>query len=213
MQLQEEYSFDKAIENFYEDAAVEKKASEIIANAKANQASLYQDGLKRPFISLANCTKEEQIILEKSYRQKLERNCFRKASGVNHSCEAQIPYYTVPRPYPNAGNLATQIKRLLNRGNKSSEANVYDLAHLVLSQVKLVNYNGAFYYFDGSVFKFVNDQDLRSLIFPILEPAIAAGKNARIISQVVEMLRDIPYIRVSETSDSSDRVFLSFGRA
>ena len=49
------------------------------------------------------------------------------------------------------------------------------------------------------------------MIFPIVEPTLAAGKNGRIIGNVLDLLRDCPYIKVIRTTETPERVFFRNG--
>ena len=103
-----------------------------------------------------------------------------------------------------------EISCLLGR-TKQSEESTYSFMKAVLDRYHLIYYSGRFYYQQDCIFRPMSEQELRAAIFLIVEPALATGKNAKLISNIIDLLKDCPYIRPYQTTETSDRVFFING--
>ena len=199
-------SYGDVINSFLAEPQVEQEAKEILERKAEAQAVCYADGVRNPFVSLSNCSQAEHSILEQYYKQELDRALQHRGANqeISSNFQTSAPTWAAP---PHVA--VAQINQLLSK--KSEDIGAYQLMNFVLNRIRLVSYNKVFYVFDGSIYKLCDDQDLRTLIFPFLEPALVAGKSPRIIGSVIDLLRDLPYIKVAETSESPYRIFFHNG--
>ena len=208
------YSFKDAAGYFEEDQFFERQAKNIIEQARQKQ----QDGdLHCPFIDLQDCTSVEKGILDAYFKRALAQA--KIAGGDEHESvqnppAAQEPVYPgLPGPYLLSLKLNTiqDIRTLMHKDGDIREPTPYDIMHLVLQRVSLANYNGVFYVRSGCVFQQITDDNLRSLVFSVAEPALARGKSPTLLGSVCGLLKDYYAIKVFETTETPDRVFFTNG--
>jgi len=191
---------------------VDQKAEEILAREHQKQNAGLPENMTCPVVRLDGCSKDEKAILD-LHVQKIKEDIQHTASGI----EAEPPQTAYPNT-PYSGGFFSSLASLLRPKKKTApDVSVYDLMKEVLCHIRLVNYNSEFYCLDldpdptHSVFKCIAEADLRALIFQILEPVIAEGKNPKIVGSVIDALRDYPYIKARTTTDSPERIFFQNG--
>lgn len=204
-------SFSDVIDNFSEDAV---RAKEILKGWHRAQSQEGPPGLSQPFTDTSKMSVEDKEIVQ-GYLENQKQKKLSRDNIIEQPFSGPVTLPSSPpilfAPMQERINVVREIKRLNHPGEQGIDANAYELMMAVLNQIPLVNFQGKFYYRDSYIYRPVSDQDLRSMIFPIVEPTLAAGKNSRIISNVLDLLRDYPYIKVSRTTETPDRVFFLNG--
>lgn len=186
---------------------VDQRAKEIIAREHQRQNEGLPEGMTNPLVILDGCSQEEKAILE-LYLQGQKENAKYAASQRTLELSGAL---CVNRPFAFSSPLPSFDQILHPKKKAAADIGVYDLMQEVLRQVRLVNYEGAFYCLNGSIFKYIAETDLRTLVFQILEPVIAEGRNPKIVGSVIDALRDYPRIKAKGTTESPDRVFFLNG--
>lgn len=210
MDIKNDYNFGDTID-YFSEAAVNVRR--IIQSAYKKQNSEFQSNhLYTPFVDLSGVTPEDHAVLQKFFANRMEQvkaNIHgapsKETSGyLSPLCSTppQSPYMIAP--------VIRDISRLLGR-TKQSEESAYSFMTSVLSSYHLLYYSGTFYCQDNCIFRPISEQELRAAIFPIVEPALAAGKNAKLIGNIIDLLRDCPYTKVYHTTETPDRVFFTNG--
>lgn len=204
-------SFTDVINCFSEDTI---RAKEILKDLHQVHSQGSPPGLKVPFADTSQIPDEDKSLvqkyLENQTRQELNLNNPTAPTSPISATTSNAPPLSFPWVLDRV-EIAREIRRLNHPDEQKTDANAYELMMAVLNRIPLRNYCGQFYYLDGCIYRPISDQDLRSMIFPIVEHTLAAGKNSRMIGNVVDLLRDSPYIKVSHTTETSDRVFFLNG--
>lgn len=214
MDLEGSISFSEVIESFSKESA---QARDILAKIHQQQNEGTLSGTWEPFVDTSQIPDEDKAIVKKYFENQIQR-----AMGKDNSVEMgeQTPFGETPAlAPPQLGlqammarfNAVSDIKRIHRKDEQGTDANTYELMMAVLNQVPLVNFQNIFYYQEGYIFRPISDQDLRSMIFTIIEPLLAAGKSIRIIGNVLNLLRDSPYIKIGQITETPDRVFFLNG--
>lgn len=194
------------------------QAREILKNLHQQQNQGMPDDLQAPFDDTSQLPAEDKEIVKEYFEKQVQRALGRDAAVemVEPTSVGETP--TQPPPQLRAlsmmsyANTVREIRDLLRKDEQGTDANAYELMMAVLNQIPLANFQRSFYCQEGSyIFHPISDQDLRSMIFTIAEPVLAAGKSTRIIGNVLDLLRDDPYIKVSQTTETPDRVFFLNG--
>ena len=211
------YSFEEAVGYFEEEKVLERQAKDIIEQERQKQQ---QDGnLRCPFVDLKDCTPVQKDILNTYFQHTLTRQTAKLESAereiARHSFpgEQESAFPWVPDAYTLSAKLNTILGiRSLQHKNKSiREPNPYEIMHMVLHQVPLVNYNGVFYVRKGCAFQQITNDDLRALVFSIAEPVLANGKNPSLLGSVCDLLKNYYGIKIRQTTETPDRVFFTNG--
>ena len=204
-------SFSDVIDSFLEDTV---RAEEILKDLHLEQSQEEPSGLSRPFADTSQLPGEDKAIVQKYLENRTQQELSRdrpteqtSSSSVTASASPPSSFFPMQNPI----NIVRDIKRLTHPGEQGTDANAYELMIAVLNQIPLRNFLGQFYYPEGCIYRPISDQDLRTMIFPIVEPTLAAGKNGRIIGNVLDLLRDCPYIKVIRTTETPERVFFRNG--
>lgn len=204
-------SFSDVIDSFLEDTV---RAEEILKDLHLEQSQEEPSGLSRPFADTSQLPGEDKAIVQKYLENRTQQELSRdrpteqtSSSSVTASASPPSSFFPMQNPI----NIVRDIKRLTHPGEQGTDANAYELMIAVLNQIPLRNFLGQFYYPEGCIYRPISDQDLRTMIFPIVEPTLAAGKNGRIIGNVLDLLRDCPYIKVIRTTETPELVFFRNG--
>ena len=204
-------SFSDVIDSFLEDTV---RAEEILKDLHLEQSQEEPSGLSRPFADTSQLPGEDKAIVQKYLENRTQQELSRdrpteqtSSSSVTASASPPSSFFPMQNPI----NIVRDIKRLTHPGEQGTDANAYELMIAVLNQIPLRNFLGQFYYPEGCIYRPISYQDLRTMIFPIVEPTLAAGKNGRIIGNVLDLLRDCPYIKVIRTTETPERVFFRNG--
>lgn len=203
------YNFWDTI-NFFSEEAVQ--AREIFEKEYAKQHIGLPPNQYKPFVDLSGVTPEEHADLQKFFANMLER----ETADIHGTPSSEDPghspnLYPTPPQSPYMMPLAIrEISHLLGR-TKQSEDSAYSFMMSVLAHYHLIYYAGAFYCQENCIFRPISEQELRTAIFPIVESALAAGKNAKLIGNIIDLLRDCPYTRAYQTTETPDRVFFING--
>ena len=200
-------SFSSVIDHFSEET---QQAREILRNIHFYQNSRLPPGLSSPFADLSGISQEDHSILEKFFDQELKKvaentqstQAGESTADLNNVMQPWFPLARLP--------VVEDIARLMGRA-KPSEESAYSFMVSVLQQYHLVYYRGIFYCQENCIFRPVSEQELRSIIFPIVEPALAAGKNAKLIGNIIDLLKDCPYTKAYQTTETPDRIFFING--
>lgn len=165
-------------------------------------------GMTRPFIPLDGCsgTEKEMIkqFIDTQGGEALQELVAQVTLGPAQSQNCLSP--------ASFAGIFHDLKVLMSRGRKKSqEFSPYDAMMAVLERMRLVYYDNSFYVQKEAVFRSISEADLRTAIFAILEPMIAAGKNHKIVNSAVEALKMNGNIHAAKTSEDSDRVFFLNG--
>lgn len=215
MDLEGSISFSEVIESFSKESV---PARDILAKLHQQQNEGTLSGTWKPFVDTSQIPDEDKAIVKEYFEKQVQRELGREAAVemVEPTSVGETP--TPPPPQLRAlsmmsyANTVREIRGLLRKDEQGTDANAYELMMAVLHQISLANFQRSFYCQGGSyIFRPISDQDLRSMIFTIAEPVLAAGKSARIIGNVLDLLRDYPYIKVSQTTETPDRVFFLNG--
>lgn len=209
MQSNSDNAFLEAIDYFSEETIRVRK---VFQRMGEEQNKGLPSDLRIPFVDLSSATPEEHVCLQTFFAHALD-HIKEEVQGGSHEGNVQHLGNMSPMSLPSPCMMPPAIKELshfLGR-TKQSEESAYNFMTTVLAHYHLIYYAGAFYCREDSIFRPVSDQELRSVIFPIVEPALAAGKNARLISNIIDLLRDCPYIKVNQTTETPDRVFFTNG--
>lgn len=194
------------------------QARKILKNLHQQQNQGMLDDLQAPFDDTSQLPAEDKEIVKEYFEKQVQRALGRDTAVemVEPTSVGETP--TPPPPQLRAlsmmsyANTVREIRGLLRKDEQGTDANAYELMMAVLHQISLANFQRSFYCQEGSyIFRPISDQDLRSMIFTIAEPVLAAGKSTRIIGNVLDLLRDYPYIKVSQTTETPDRVFFLNG--
>lgn len=201
--------FLNTIKYFSEEAV---QARKIFRDAYEKQNSRSLSGQYEPFVDLSNITPEDHAHLEKffSYQMDQVKENIQRDQSKGPSAHSSNVYPMLPQSPCMMPSAIRELSHLLGR-TKQSEESAYSYMTTVLTYYHLVYYAGVFYYQKHCVFQPVSDQELRSIIFPVVEPALAAGKNAKLIGNIIELLRDCPYTKVDRTTENPNRVFFING--
>lgn len=202
-------SFSTVIDHFSEEG---QRARKIFHEKYIQQNSGLPSNLYRPLTDLSDLAPEDQVHLQRFFAHKLDRvkELIQGESSEGNPARSSNVYPMLPQsPYMMPSTIS-ELSHLLGRA-KQSEESAYSYMTTVLTYYRLVYYAGVFYCQKHCVFQPVSDQELRSIIFPVVEPALAAGKNAKLIGNIIELLRDCPYTKVDRTTENPDRVFFING--
>lgn len=186
---------------FYEESDNATEAKAIIARLQ-NEMPPPEDGFRTPFMSLDRCSDAEKEVIKK----------FIEEEG-NHAQQPATALTLPPADPVGHWGVFGFVREYLPFGKKkrSTDLSAYDAMMIVLRNVKLVYYEGLFYVQQCSIFKQISEPDLKTLIFGILEPTFDAGVNPKIVNAVVDALKMNGRIKVTQTSEDSDRVFFIDG--
>ncbi len=204
-------SFLEAIDYFSEENA---QAREILKNAHQTQNAKLPQNYYAPFADLSGLPVKDHALLQKFFAS--QANQLEKAKeNIQDTQSEEIitgSHVSSPPLYVTPMSLSTikDISRILGRAQPTDES-AYGFMTTVLAHYPLFYYAGSFYCRKNCVFCPISEQELRAMIFPIVEPALASGKNARLISNIIDLLRDCPYIKVHQTTETPDRVFFTNG--
>lgn len=206
-----DYSFSDAVAYFSEDGQLEREAEKIIEQERRKQENCQNQQGYSPFIQLDSCSDDEKAILDQHFLAQREK----VKEQAQRTEEAEQPLPQPPLPMELPPTLVVQsIKALMNPKTAKSASGAltpYDLMNEVLARVRLVVHNEVFYQQDGMVFRALDEQELKRLVFAILEPLLAAGQSPRLIENVIDLMRKNPRICVQYTTESPDRVFFLNG--
>ena len=213
--MEENNAFSEAIEYFSEDAV---KSENLLNEAHRKQNMGVGPNATVPFADLSDLSAEKKAIIGRYLANKRDR-ALKQENGAEAGQEklslcaapVQCEPALLPSSFGQGVGIIRDLIRLRQKDGQGTEASLYDFMRAILNQIRLANYNGTFYYQDGSVFRQVSDQDLRAFIFSVIEPALALGKTPRTIGSIMDLLRDYPCIRVCETTETPDRVFFLNG--
>ena len=209
MNIKNDDTFGSTIDYFSEETA---NARRIIQNACKEQNLGLPPNLYAPFVDLSGITPEEHAALQEFFANMREKV---KADANRTPSKEVLSYspYLSPMPPQSPYMVAPVIRDLshLMKRTKQSEDSPYSFMASVLSRYRLFYYSGTFYCQENCIFRPISEQELRSAIFPIVEPELAAGKNAKLIGNIIELLRDCPYTKVNCTTETPDRVFFTNG--
>lgn len=199
--------FSSVIDHFSEET---QQAREILRNIHFYQNARLPPGLSSPFADLSGISQEDHSILEKFFDQELKKVA--EDTQSTQAGESTVDLNNVMQPWFPLARLPVveDIARLMGRA-KPSEESAYSFMISVLQQYHLVYYRGIFYCQENCIFRPVSEQELRSIIFPIVEPALAAGKNAKLIGNIIDLLKDCPYTKAYQTTETPDRIFFTNG--
>ena len=201
-------SIEDIVNYFSEDASVERKVKKIQGRLVREQNKACAHGERVPIITVTeqNTTPEEREMIARhfEYQEKKIKNPPKIKSTE------PVPPQTVPNAFPLVP-LVRSIQNLIHPPKENGEVSIYDLMSLVLEQAQLVNYEGCIYWREGAVFCPVDDTELQKRLFVYLEPFLAAGKNPRIITNVMDLLKRNPRICANQTTEGPDRVFFLNG--
>ena len=205
---QGDITFTDAIDALSEDTV---RAKEILNDLHRKQRQDGPSGLKQPFVDTSQMLDEDKAIVQKYLENRTQQELSRDNPIEQTSPSSVAASASPPLSFVQMQNMVKDIKRLTHPGEQGTDANAYELMMAVLDYIPLRNLLGQFHYPEGGIYRPISDQDLRSMIFPIVEHALAAGKNGRIIGNVLDLLRDCPYIKVSRTTETPERVFFHNG--
>lgn len=161
-----------------------------------------EDGFRAPFTLFDGCSDAEREVIEVFIEER------------NNQAQQPAAALTLPPADPASHwGVFGFMREYLPFGKKkrSTDLSAYDAMTTVLRYVRLVHYDGLFYMQQCSVFKQLNESDLKTLIFGILEPIFDAGINPKIVNAVVDALKMNGRIKATQTSEDSDRVFFLNG--
>lgn len=201
-------TFTDAVDALSEDTA---RAKEILTDLHRKQSQDGSPGLRRPFADASQLPDEDKAFVQKYYEKRIEQVLSRDHPTEQTSFSSVAAYAAPPVSFVPIQNMVRDIKRLTHPGEQGTDANAYELMLEVLNYIPLKNFLGQFYYPESGIYRPISDKDLRSIIFPIVEHALAAGKNSRLIGNILDLLRDYPYIKVSRTTETHERVFFHNG--
>ena len=213
----ETYSFEDAVGYFEEEQILERQAKNIIEQERQKQQQA--GNLRCPFVDLTNCTPLQKAVLNAHFQHTLTRQTA-KFDGAEREItrhpfpgEQESAFPWVPGAYQLSSKLNTivDIRSLQHKNESIREPNPYEIMHMVLHQVPLVNYNGVFYVRKGCIFQQITDEDLRALVFSIAEPVLANGKSPTLLGNVCGLLKDYYGIKIRQTTETTDRVFFTNG--
>ena len=200
--MDNEYSYADAMEDFYADDEVSRKAKQILRKAHCDQVK--QGQYKQPFVNLEHCSPEEHQILDLHFES--ERQRVRDRAQMDCDLAMPSPQTSgIPMVTAFAG-VIEPLRRLMKRKGGGSDVNTYELMRYVLAYTPLARYNGSFYCRQDSVYRPLSDEELRLRIFTLLEPVLASGKGPRVITEVLNMLQDNPSIHVNHPTQHPDHV-------
>lgn len=191
--------------NFYEENQTELEFQKI--TERLFSEAVKEKGLSPPVVFFHGCTPVEQEVVCKYFDQTSQALHIQQDNHENPA--VPIPCY-LPQQQFSALPCVQAIKRLTDK-EKSVHPNTYELMQAFLSAVSLRRYNGSFYMWNGIYFREVCNDELRRIIFGILEPAIATGKGTQILRQVLELLQSYPAIYVDTTTENPTRLFMANG--
>lgn len=213
--MEENDAFSEAIEYFFEGKA---EAKELLEEAHRKQSMGLGQNVTAPFADLSDLPEGKKAVIGRYLADKRDR-ALKQENGAEAGQEkpslcaapVQCEPALLPSSFGQGVGIIRDLIRLRQKDGQGTEASLYDFMRAVLNQIRLANYNGTFYYQDGSVFRQVSDQDLRAFIFSVIEPVLALGKTPRTIGSIMDLLRDYPCIRVSETTETTIGCFSSTG--
>ena len=209
MDIKNDYTFEDTIDYFSEEIV---NARRIIQDAYEKQNLGLPSNLYTPFVDLSGVTPEEHADLEKLFATMMEK----VKENIHGGPEKEAPGYSthlspVPPQSPYLiAPVISELSHLLKR-TKQPEDSAYSFMTSVLSHYRLLYYSGTFYCQENCIFRPISEQELRSAIFPVVEPALVAGKSAKLIGNIIDLLRDCPYTKVYRTTETPDRVFFTNG--
>lgn len=209
MKIENDYSFMDTIDYFSEEGV---RAREIIQTAYEKQRTRFLPNLYEPLVDLGGITLEEHVDLQNFFENEMEKV---KENTQSASTEGGPGYSPDMHPMPLQPSymippVIRELSRLMGR-TKQSEESAYSFMMSVLAHYHLIYYAGAFYRQENCIFRPISEQELRAAIFPIVESALAAGKNSKLIGNIIDLLRDCPYTRAYQTTETPDRVFFING--
>ena len=201
-----QYDFYDVINYFMEDEQLKRKAEAIIHRAYEEQQNSASQ--RNPITLLNNCPEHERGILDQ-YFQNMNDQIKRDMTKDNtQQSTPASPSYVGGF---SLGPLVQSIQNFFHPKKENGEVSIYDLMSSVLEQAQVVNYEGCIYWREGAVFRPIDDMELQKRLFIYLEPFLAAGKNPRIITNVMDLLKKNPRICASQTTEGPDRVFFLNG--
>lgn len=117
----------------------------------------------------------------------------------------------IPIPVLDPG-LLTLLRLKRHSPPSEKKPNFYDLLQKVLHTYCFKNYKGEIYLFSPQgVYNLLSDEQLKSLIFRILEVDVASCGTSHPLRQVLELLKFYPYIQVEHTTDDVQHVYFRNG--
>lgn len=212
-----EYDFGQVVEFFsasYEERDIQRRADEIL-KAAAKQQTVPREN--HPLVDLSQCSMDERAVLDQHFEN--ER---RKAQREVQSGELIVSPDTIPQtadtvspmipPSPYMPRFVPELKRLMD-GNTEGHYTPYDLTKFLLCRMNLKRYDEHFYWQcpGEQVFRPIEEERLRTMIFYFLESEIAKEKSPHIVDNVMKTLKNDYAIQVSCTTGDSDRVFFLNG--
>lgn len=209
MDIKNDDTFGSTIDYFSEETV---NARRIIQDAYKKQNLGLPTNLYAPFVDLSGVTPEEHAALQEFFtnmREKVKAGANRTPSKEALSYSPHLSPVPPQSPYMIAP-VISELSYLLKR-RKQSEDSPYSFMASVLSHYRLLYYSGTFYCQENCIFRPISEQELRTAIFPIVEPALAAGKNGTLIGSIIDLLRTSPYTNVYRTTETPDRVFFTNG--
>ena len=201
-----QYDFYDVINYFMEDEQLKRKAEAIIHRAYEEQQNSVSQ--RNPITLLNNCPEHERGILDQYFQNMNDQI---KRDMTKDNTQQSTPASTSYVGGFSLGPLVQSIQNFFHPKKENGEVSIYDLMSSVLEQVQVVNYEGCIYWREGAVFRPVDDMELQKRLFIYLEPFLAAGKNPRIITNVMDLLKKNPRICASQTTEGPDRVFFLNG--
>lgn len=208
------YSFEDAVAYFEEEQILERQAKDIIEQQRQRQQQ--DENLRCPFVDLKDCTPVQKDALDAYFQHAMAQQAAKIEGNGAETTQPSFPAEQEPAlpwvqgAYPLSSKLNTvlDIRALQHKKEAFYDPNPYEIMHMVLRQVPLVNYNGVFYVRKGCVFQQITDEDLRALVFSIAEPVLASGRSSTLLRNVCGLLKDYYRIKVRQTTETPDRVFL-----
>lgn len=211
------YSFEDAVAYFEEEQILERQAKDIIEQQRQRQQQ--DENLRCPFVDLKDCTPVQKDALDAYFQHAMAQQAAKIEGNGAETTQPSFPAEQEPAlpwvqgAYPLSSKLNTvlDIRALQHKKEAFYDPNPYEIMHMVLRQVPLVNYNGVFYVRKGCVFQQITDEDLRALVFSIAEPVLASGRSSTLLGNVCGLLKDYYRIKVRQTTETPDRVFFANG--
>ena len=190
---------------------------------RLEQEQAGEDGSYAPIILFAGVSEDEKVIVDEEFERatrEFEAMFDPEASKSDKGMEEPIPpemqNATPPSPmlYPFGGvdpMLALTLWRHRNDSGKTKKANSYILMQKVLAACDIRLFEGRFYVRVDAVFDLRTDEELKTLLFYLLEGDVAVSGGPQVLRQVLELLKSYPKIQMQWTTEDAEHIYFRNG--
>lgn len=206
-------------DSFYEQP--EKTFEDLKRRLEQEQAG--DDGSFAPIILFAGVPEDEKVIVDEEFERAtrefeamFDPEVSKSDKGLEEPIPPEMQNATPPSPmlYPFGGvdpMLALTLWRHRNDSGKAKKANSYILMQKVLAACDIRLFEGKFYVRVDGVFDLRTDEELKTLLFYLLEGDVAISGGPQVLRQVLELLKSYPKIQMQWTTEDAEHIYFKNG--